>query len=104
MILAQFLAVVPVLLLRPDLWRLSATGGIGFSLIYCGILRTVFCIWPDFVSCWRSTLRGVASVRSPPGEVAWAISFGLFWPLFSGFVFNLRLARPPLAIMEEPGT
>ena len=48
-ILALFMAVVPLLLLRPDLWRLSAAGGIGFPLFYCGIVRAAFWICP----VWR---------------------------------------------------
>ena len=93
MILAQFLAVVPVLLLRRDLWRFSTAGGFGFSLIYCGILRTVFCIWPGFLSCWKSTPPwGRLLFGIPLGEIAWAVGFGLFWPLFAGYVFDLRLS------------
>jgi len=93
MILAQLMTVIPVLLLRSDLWRFSATGGIGFSLIYCGILKSVFWIWPDFVSCWKSTPAwGLLLFGIPLGEIAWAVSFGLFWPLFAGFVFDLRLS------------
>jgi hypothetical protein len=92
-ILAQLMAMVSLLLLRPDLWRFSAAGGIGFSLIYCGILKTVFWSWPEFVSCWRSTPPwGLLLFGIPLGEVAWAVSFGLFWPLFAGFVFDLRLS------------
>ena len=90
-ILALLMAVVPRLLLRPDLWRLSAAGGIGFSLMYPGIIRAAFWIWPEFVFCWRSTPPwGLLLFGVPLGEVAWAISFGLFWPLFTGYVFDLR--------------
>ena len=93
MILEQLMAVVPALQLRRDLWRFSAAGGIGFPLIYRGILRTVFWIWPGFVSCWKSTPPwGVLLFGVPLGEVAWAFGFGLFWPLFAGYVFDLRLS------------
>lgn len=93
MILAQLMAVVPVFLLRPDLWRFSAAGGIGFPLIYCGVLRTVYWILPGFVSCWKSTPPwGLFLFGIPLGEIAWAVSFGLFWPLFAGWVFDLRLS------------
>jgi len=95
-ILALFMAVVPLLLLRPDLWRLSAAGGIGFPLFYCGIVRAAFWICPDFVSCWKSTPPwGLLLFGIPLGEIAWAVGFGLFWPLFAGYVFDLRLSTGP---------
>jgi hypothetical protein len=90
-VLALFMMVVPLLLLRPDLWRFSAAGGIGFSLIYCGLVKAVFWTWPDFVSCWKSTPPwGLLLFGIPLGEIAWAVGFGLCWPLFAGFVFDLR--------------
>ena len=99
MILAQLMAAIPIFLLRPDLWRFSAAGGIGFSLIYCGVLRTVYWIWPGFVSCWKSTPPwGLLLFGIPLGEIAWAVSFGLFWPLFAGWVFDLRVSRRPQAL------
>ena len=92
-ILALLMAVVPLLGLRPDLWRFSATGGIGFLLIYCGIVKAVFWIWPEFVSCWNSVLPwGLLLFGIPLGDIVWAASFGLFWPLFAGYVFDLRLS------------
>jgi hypothetical protein len=104
MILTQIIAVVPVLLLRPDLWRFSAAGGIGFSLIYCAIVKGVFCIWPDFVACWKSTPPwGLLLFGIPLGEIAWAVSFGLFWPLFAGFVFDLRLSACAAGAEEAGG-
>jgi hypothetical protein len=51
-ILAQLMALVLLLLLRPELWRFSAAGGIGFPLMYGGVVKLMFWIWPDFVSCW----------------------------------------------------
>lgn len=95
-ILAQLVAVISLLVLRPDLWRLSAAGGIGFLPIYCGIVKAVFWIWPGFVSCWNSTPPwGLLLFGIPLGEIGWAASFGFFWPLFAGFVFDLRLSAVP---------
>jgi hypothetical protein len=92
-VLAQLLAVASLLLLRPDLWRFSAAGGLGFSLMYCGIVKALFRIWPAFVSCWTSTPPwGLLLFGIPLGEIVWAVGFGLFWPLFAGFVFDLRLS------------
>ena len=91
-ILALLMAVIALLVLRPELWRFSAAGGIGFTAIYCGIVKGVFWIWPEFVSCWRSTPPwGLLLFGIPLGEIAWAAGFGLFWPLFAGFVFDLRV-------------
>jgi len=85
---------VLLLLLRPNFWQFSAAGGIGFSLIYCGILRAVFWICPGFASGWRSTPPwGLPLFGIPLGEVAWAVSFGLCWTLFAAFVCDLRLER-----------
>ena len=95
-ILTLLMAVVALLVLRPDLWRFSAAGGIGFAAIYCGIVKGVFWIWPEFVSCWRSTPPwGLLLFGIPLGEIAWAVGFGLFWPLFAGYVFDLRLSTGP---------
>ncbi|HMD71234.1 MAG TPA: hypothetical protein VKF41_07815 [Bryobacteraceae bacterium] len=102
-VLAQFLAGASLLLLRPDLWRFSAGGGLGFSLMYCGIVKALFGLWPDFVSSWKSTPPwGLLLFGIPLGEIAWAVSFGLFLPLFAGFVFDLRLsARARAAAPRE---
>ncbi len=86
-----------------DPGRFSAAGGIGFSLIYCGIVKGVFYLWPDFVSCWKSTSPwGLLVFGIPLGEIAWAVSFGLCWPLFAGFVFDLRLSASPSATAPGP--
>jgi hypothetical protein len=94
---AQCAFVVAILLLRPDLWQFSAAGAIVFSPIYFCIVEGVFWIWPRFVSCWASAPPwGLRWFGIPLGEIAWAISFGLFWPLFAAFAFDLRLcsSRP----------
>ncbi len=86
-------ALVPLLLLRSDLWRFSLAGGIGFPLLYFGTIKVFFWIWPGFVFSWNNTFPwGTLLFGVPLGEITWAISFGLFWPLFLGFVFDLRLA------------
>jgi hypothetical protein len=92
-ILAILAAVVSLLVLRPDLWRFSVAGGIGFAPIYCGVVKGVFWIWPGFASCWRSTPPwGVRLFGIPLGEIAWAAGFGLYRPLFAAYVMDLRLS------------
>jgi hypothetical protein len=96
LILTQSLAAISLLLLRRDLWRISLVNGVAFPLFYCALLKTFFSIWPDFVSCWRSTTPwGQLVCGLPLGEIVYAISLGLVWPLFAGFVFGFRLK--PLA-------
>ena len=99
MILAQLMVAVLLLLLRPNFWQFSAAGGIGFPLFYCGIVRAAFWMWPEFVSCWKSTPPwGLLLFGIPLGEIAWAVGFGLFWPLFAGYVFELRDQRSMRAL------
>ena len=94
LILTQVLAVALLLVLRPDLWPLSLSGGAGFLLFYCATVKLYFWIWPDFVSSWWGPPPlGLLLFGIPVGEIAWAASYGLFWPLFAGFVFGLRLVR-----------
>ena len=39
--------------------------------------------------------RASLGVAPALAEVAWSVSFGLFWPLFAGYVFDLRLSTRP---------
>jgi len=101
-ILVLLMAVVSLLVLRPDLWRFSVMGGIGFAPIYCGIVKGVFWIWPGFASCWSGTPPwGVRLFGIPLGEIAWAAGFGLYWPLFAGYVMDLRLSASREEVRDE---
>src|ERR1017187_10110648 len=95
LILTQSLAAIPLLFLRADLWRISLVNGAAFPLLYCALIKAFFFIWPSFVSCWRSTPPWVRLLCGVPlGEIVYAISLGLVWPLFAGFVFGFRV-KPP---------
>ncbi len=88
---------------RPDLWPLSVAGSAGFLFLYGTSVKAIFWAWPEFVTCWRSEWPwGELVYGLPLGELAWAASFGFFWPLFAGFVFDLRLA--PARRNWEPQT
>ena len=50
---------------------------------------------------------GTVVLGLPAGEIAWAIAFGALWPLFVGYVVNIRIAalsrRPDLAAPTGSG-
>jgi predicted secreted hydrolase len=79
---------------RVRLWRLGLCGILGFPLLYCLIVRVYFLCWPGFITQWNpegpwgSVLLGL-----PSGEIAWAVAFGGFWPLFVGYVLAVRVER-----------
>ena len=107
LIVMQLVPVVPLLLWRRNLWQFAAAGGIGSLMLHCGIVKVCFWIWPAFASCWRSAPPwGQLWFGIPLGEMVWAASFGLFWSLLAGFVFDLRLvatARTPDACAATSG-
>ncbi len=81
-------------LLRFHLWPLCLSGIIGFPVLYYLIVRVYFLYWPGFIAqrnpegAWGKVLPGLST-----GEIAWAVAFGGFWPLFVGHVLDLRIAR-----------
>jgi hypothetical protein len=78
--------------LRRDLRFLALSGLIGFPILYSLIVSFYFRIWPDFAFQWKThNFWGRAILGLPAGEVAWAVVFGFFWPLFVGHVCNVRL-------------
>jgi hypothetical protein len=93
-----FVPLIPgaaLILLRPDLWRFSLAGGIGFMLFYSGLVKAVLWFWPRASFVWvNSPPWGLRVWDLPVGELAWALVFGFFWPLFAGYVFDLRLPCP----------
>ena len=76
-------AVLPLLAWRAGrAWRLAAAGGLGFSLLYGGILLLTLRSFPHFGSQWsHDTLWGVSLAAVPVEELAWAAVFGSVWPL-----------------------
>lgn len=93
LILTQSVAVVLLLLLCPHLWQFCLGNGVAFTLSYCAFLKVLFLIWPNFLACWRTAPPwGALLFGIPFGEVAGAASFGVFWFLFAGYIFDLRVA------------
>jgi len=77
------------LLLRPSLWRLAVSGGLGFGLIY-GLGMKVW-LWslPSFAASWPATTRwNHFFLGIPCGELIWAVTYGACWPLALAFLFR----------------
>ncbi|RQW79755.1 MAG: hypothetical protein EHM62_06205 [Methylococcus sp.] len=99
----QFLGAAILLALRPDLRQLALVNVAGLVVIYPMALSLFYWIWPDFVSCWKTTAPwGLRLAGIPLGEMGWAASFGLVWPLIAGVVFDVRLAARPVTPREQP--
>jgi len=81
-------------LLDPErhwLWTIALKSGLGFSLIYLLIITTVAWHLPGFQNHWNPTgLWGPILLGIPLEEFIWAFSFGLLWPLFMAYVFDLQ--------------
>ena len=83
-----------LLLFRFRLWPLCLSGILGFPVLYYLIVRVYFLYWPGFIAQWNPEGPwGKILLGLPMGEIAWAIAFGGFWPLFVGYVLDLRVAR-----------
>jgi hypothetical protein len=104
-LLATYIVLITVLLLlHPHLWQISIVGGLGFSVLYVLIVKFYFLLWPDFVSQWKvNNFWGELIWGLPRGEIAYAFSFGFFWPLFIGYVFNISLIRSDLRARIQTG-
>ena len=87
-------------ILRRDLWPLSLTGFLGFPILYLLIVKLDFWLWPESIFQWNpgwgQTIFGL-----PLGEILWAVVFAVYWPLFFGYTFNLKVIRPRLWAQNE---
>lgn len=108
LILTLSMAVVLLLRLCPHLWQFCLGNGIAFTLFYCALVKVLFRIWPSFPACWRTTPPwGARLLGIPFGEVVGAASFGVFWFLFAGYIFDLRVtgfarSAPFAALRRQP--
>ena len=83
-----------LLLFRFRLWPLCLSGILGFPVLYYLIVRVYFLYWPGFIVQWNPEGPwGKVLLGLPMGEIAWAMAFGSFWPLFVGYVLDVRIAR-----------
>jgi predicted secreted hydrolase len=102
------LMALGLFIIRLRLWPLGMSGLFGFTVLYTLIVKAYFLLWPDFIKQWNPEGPwGVVLLGLPAGEIAWAVAFGAFWPLFVGFVFNIQLAPVAQglkgALPNEPG-
>ncbi len=94
LIATNLLATGGLLLARARLWPLCICGLAGFPLLYWLIVRTYFLLWPGFITQWNPEgIWGAVVLGLPRGEIAWAFAFGAFWPVFVGYVFDVRIER-----------
>lgn len=77
---------------RPDLWLISLTGSICFTLFYAAFTKTVFLIWPEMILQWNSSyLWGIYIIGLPLEEILWGPVYGAVWPLIMAYSFDLKL-------------
>ncbi len=78
----------------------AAAGMSCFGIAWYAAVRLFFSLWPEFAlqwnpgSAWSTPVLGV-----PLGELAWAIVFGSYWPLFMAYVLRIEFvsSRPVAA-------
>ncbi len=73
----------------PQLLVPALRAGLIFGLFYSLILTGGMALWPHFLDQWNLTVRsGIKFGLIPVEELAWAVGFGLTWPLFMTHVFK----------------
>jgi len=79
---------------RPGWWRLAAAGCGGFTVLYVVLVKATLTAMPAFLAQWTPSGRwGLTVLGVPAGEIAWASSFGAFWPVFLARTFGVRLRQ-----------
>jgi len=87
----SFIVGIGLFIWFPSLRKFAIAGLWKFPILYLVSLKMYFLIWPDFVLQWNATAPwGRLYFGVPLGEIAWAVSFGFYWPLFVGYVFKIR--------------
>ncbi len=77
---------------QPHLRRLGMDGLWKYPLFYLPLVKLIFLIWPDFVNQWKiSTPLGRLYWGIPLGEIIWSVLFGLYWPMFMGYVYKVKI-------------
>jgi hypothetical protein len=84
------------------LWFLALGGGFSFLLLYAAIFLVCLYFYPHFLKQWNPGAILALIWGVPLQELAWALGFGITWPLYMAFVFNVQVreqrgvpARPP---------
>ena len=91
-LLMCFFAGILLFVRLPQLRKLALGGIWKLPLLYLIIVKIYFLIWPDFAGQWNAaSLWGRLFFGLPFGEIAWAVGFGFYWPLFMGYVFKIKV-------------
>jgi hypothetical protein len=91
-LLAGMLILFVILLLDHNLWPLAVSGVIFFVPVYLLIVKVQFSVWPDYLLYWNPhSALGITLIGIPMGELAHAIIFAAFWPVYIAYVFNIHL-------------
>lgn len=105
LILTQIIFILLLILLRPELWPFMVSGIIGFPIVYFLIFNLIILLWPDCVQQWNlKQFWGRIVFGLPVGEIIWSMGHGAFWPLFTCYVFEVRLTptrRPVLPFYQN---
>ena len=92
LVLTFFIIGIAMFILLRPLRELALAGIWKLPLLYLVVVKIYFLMWPDFVGQWNaSVFWGRLFFGLPFGEIAWAISFGFYWPLFMGYVFKIKI-------------
>jgi hypothetical protein len=76
---------------KKPLQKLAVRGIWRFPLFYLFLVKLFFVLWPDFVFQWNLTsFWGTPILGIPLGEYTWALSFGFYWPLFVGYLLDVK--------------
>jgi len=90
------IALVLLLLLRPDLWILAAAGSLLFTTVYLFLIKLQFAVWPNFVLQWNPNgTLGTAILGIPSGEIVFAVLFGAGMPVYMAFLFDVTIRKVP---------
>jgi hypothetical protein len=103
------IAMVACVLLsrRRELWGMAVFSGSSFGLLYAAVMLASVGLWPHFGDQWNhDRLWGVAIGGVPLEEFAWALAFGVTWPLVVAHVLGARPAtgREPASGSCETST
>jgi hypothetical protein len=73
---------------------LSIYGAVAFTCFYTLCMKGIFSLFPGFLDQWNlPALCGVLALGVPLEEIAWSIACGAAWPMITGFILDLRIAR-----------
>jgi hypothetical protein len=92
LILVQALVLLALGIVCRRLWRLAVATALVYPLVYASVVTVYFHIWPHFDASWMTAAPwGVRVAGLPLGEIVWVVEFSAAWPLYAGYLFDVRL-------------